>query len=250
MTVSLQLTAWALPGVLAVLVVLRDLVYLWPRWRERSVPALLVLSGLSGVWAAIHVIAVVSGDLVTKAALARVVYLPALLAPVALLAFSLLQAHRKRDLRRWPALLLYLVTSAGLVVVLRGDGFGLLVRAMYGVDRGGIVGLAIQPGPVHWLLLAVRGVVAGAAAWILLGAPVGPGHALRSRGLVVTATLLVLVPALAEVGAGPLALWRNLSPLGFALASAALSWGLLRPRLLGVGPIARKLVLDELRDLL
>jgi diguanylate cyclase (GGDEF)-like protein len=65
---------------------------------------------------------------------------------------------------------------------------------------------------------------------------------------VVTATLLVLVPAAAEVGGGPAALWRNLSPVGFALASAALSLGLLRPRLLGVGPVARKLVLDELRD--
>lgn len=248
MTVSLQLTPWALPGLLAVLVVLRDLVYLWPRRRERSVPALLTVSLLSGVWAVTHLLAVVSADPAAKAALARGLYVPALLAPVALLAFALLHTRRSRELKHGPAILLYLVTAAGMVLVLWDDGFRVLVRAVEVVDRSGLAGLTVQVGPAHWGVLAARVAAAGTAAWILLSAPVGPGHALRSRSLVVTATLLVLLPAAAELGAGPTALWRDLSPVGFALASAALSVGLLRPRLLGVGPVARKLVLDELRD--
>lgn len=253
MTVSLQLTPWALPGVLAVLVVLRDAVYLWPRRRERSVPALLSVVALSGLWAAIHVLAVVSGATATKVLLIAAEYVPAMLAPVALLVFTLVHARRRnrewrRDLRRWPLLLLYSVTAVGLVLALRGDRLGLLVRATEIVERGDFVGVMVIAGPAHWALLVVRVVVAVAAAWLLLGGPVGRARALRSRGLVVTAVLLMVVPAAVELGGGPAAYWTNLSSVGFALATAALSVGLLRPRLMGLGPVARTLVLDGLRD--
>ncbi len=43
MTWSLQLTIWALPPLLAVLVVLRDLEYLWPRRREAGASALMAV---------------------------------------------------------------------------------------------------------------------------------------------------------------------------------------------------------------
>ncbi len=235
------------------LVVLRDAVYLWPRRRERSVPALLAVVALSGLWAAVHVVAVVSGAPGTKVWLVAAEYVPAMLAPVALLVFTLRHVRRrdqewKRALRRWPLLLLYAVTTVGVVLVLRGDGFDLLVRATEIVDRGDFTGVMVTVGPAHWALLAVRVAVAVAVAWLLMGGPVGQGRALRSRGLVVTAVLLMVVPAVLEMGGGPAAYWRNLSAVGFALASAALSMGLLRSRLMGLGPVARTLVLDGLRD--
>ncbi len=235
------------------LVVLRDAVYLWPRRREGSVPALLAVLALSGLWAAIHVLAVVSGAPTSKIWLVAAEYVPAMLAPVALLVFTLVHTRRRnrewrRHLRRWPLLLLYGVTAAGVVLVLWGDPSGLLVRSTEIVDRGIFAGVMVTVGPAHWALLAVRVVVVGAAAWLLLGGPVGQGRALRSRGLVVTAVLLMVVPAFLEIGGGPAAYWMNLSPVGFALASVALSVGLLRSRLMGLGPVARTLVLDGLRD--
>ncbi len=253
MTVSFQLTPWALPGVLAVLVVLRDLLYLWPRRREESVLALLALVGLSGLWAAIHLLAVVSGAPAIKVLLVTAAYVPAMLAPVALSVFTLMHARRRnqewrRDLRHWPQLLLYGVTAAGVVLVLSGDTSGLLVRATEIVDHGDFTGVLVTAGPAHWALLAVRAVVAVAVAWILVGGPAAQGRALRSRGLAAAAVMLMVVPAAAEVSGGPAAYWLNLSAVGFALASAALSVGLLRPRLLGLGPVARTLVLDGLRD--
>jgi len=248
MTVSVQLTPWALPAVLAVLVVLRDLVYLGPRRRERSVPALLGVAGLSGLWAAMHLLAVVSTGEAAKLNLARAAYVPAMLAPVALLVFALLQMRRRDDLIRWPVLFVYVITVAGLVLTFRSDAFAWLVSGSEMVGRGDFVDLAITLGPAHWVVLAVRGAVGIAAAWILLTSPRGGGQAVRGRGLVITAALLVVVPGALDMGGEVTGFWASLSPVGFALACAALSQGLLRPRLLGLGPVARTLVMDKLRD--
>ena len=116
MTVSLHLTAWALPSLLAVLVVARDLAYLWPRRRERAVPTFLLLSGASGLWALLQGVALVSVSDEVRMGVRQAASVPAAVAALALALFCLVFI-RRWDLKwSWPLWLLYLASSGTVVL--------------------------------------------------------------------------------------------------------------------------------------
>ena len=247
-TWSLQLTAWALAPLLAVLLVLRDLGFLWPRRREPGAVVLLALAATCGAWALCHLAGMTATSLDGKVLVARIEYVPAALAPVVLAWFGFAFVRRRRELRRWPMLLLYALTLVTLVLALRGPEPGALFRNPRLVARDGVVGLVLDPGPWHWVHLAVRAAAVVGTA-VVLGGHLArrPGSRLRSL-VVAAAAALALGPTLFHLSTRPGAWWTNVSSAGFALATTVLASGLLRHRLLGLGPVARTLVMEELRD--
>lgn len=248
MTWSFQLTVWALPPLLGALVITREAQLLWPRRRERGATALLVLLGVTGVWAALDLLAVVSPPLDLKLLWTRVQYVPAAAAPVAWAAFILVLTRQKKELRRWPMVLLYLVAAAPAGLTLHPDGFALLVRGAGEVEMEGWTGLVLDPGPAHWALQGVQLVTVLVATRILsrylAGIPGSRGRQLAVAGSVSLVVAAILVHDLTEYGAQ----WQDPSAPAFALGAAFLGWGLLRQRLLNLGPVARTLVMVELRD--
>ena len=248
MTWSIQLSLWGLPPLLAILLALNDGTFLWPRRREAGTPALLVLAGAVSVWALLDFLAVASASLPVKATATRVEYAPAALAAVAWVWFAVLSAGRRPDLIRWPMFLLY---AAALIPAGMALGSGdplLLIRETYLVDVSGIVGLGVRPGPAHWLALAAR-VAAVVGGTIVLSRHLTPTQGERSdvawAGL---AAAVTLAPAVVRLLAARDAEWADLSSLGFALGTTILVRGLMRQRLLHLGPVDRDLVLRELQD--
>jgi len=246
MTWSIQLTLWALPPILAVLVVLRDLEYLWPRRREGGVAALMTASFAAGLWALLALFSVMSVRLDVKSALERAAYVPAALTPVAWVAFAVTWA-RRGPLTRWPLLLLYAATLTTIVLAAVGAEPGPLLRGTALVPLGGTLGLSVAYGPWHWVHLGVQ-VVSVVAAAAILSRHLGRKRTPWSVGWVVLASVAALGPLLLHAATTPDATWRDLTPAGFAVGAAALGLGLLRQRLLDLGPVGRTLVMDGLPD--
>lgn len=245
---SVQLTPWALPLLLAVLVVLRDAGFLWPRRRERGAAALLVLAGTAGLWATVQLVGVTGVGLDFKVWTARVAYLPAAAAPAVWAWFGLTFVRRRRALAEWPMLLLYAASLTTALLALWSPEGGILIRGAALVERGPAGGLTLDHGFWHWIHLLVRaGAILAATGVLARHLARASGSRLRSVA-VVAAAVVALAPVVHRLGTRPEAWWRDLSPAGFALASAILGWGLLRHRLLGLGPAARTLVMEELRD--
>jgi len=243
---SLQLTIWALPPLLAVLVVLRDLEYLWPRRREAGATALMALLASSGLWALLALVAVISSHLEVKALLERAQYVPGALAPVAWVAFAITYA-RGRKLTSWPLLVLYALSLFTVGVAVLEDPSGLLLRDTELTDLGGVRGLSVVHGAWHWVDVTVRTVAVVVSAFVL-GGHLAERRARAAVGWVVLASVLAVGPTLAHLLLTPGDAWANQTPTGFALGASALGLGLMRRRLLDLGPIARTLVMDELPD--
>lgn len=245
---SVQLSPWALPPLLAVLVGLRDLGFLWPRRRERGAAALLVLAATAGLWALVHLVGVTAVGLDFKVWTARAAYVPAAAAPVVWAWFGFGFARRRRALRRWPMLLLYGASLATVFLALWSGEGGVLIRSADLTGRGAARGLVLGHGFWHWIHIVVRWAAVLAVTVVLTGHLARtPGSRLRSV-VAVAAAAVALGPTVYRLVSRPEAWWMDLSPAGFALASAVLGWGLLRQRLLGLGPVARTLVMEELRD--
>ncbi|GMV07981.1 MAG: hypothetical protein AMXMBFR53_42560 [Gemmatimonadota bacterium] len=248
MTWTLQLTLWALPPILAVLLAVRDATFLWPRRREGGTPALLTVSAAAGAWAILDLGSVVSADLGVKLLATRVEYLPAAAATAAWAWFAVAFPRRPRDLLAWPLVALY---GACLAVALASLGPGtwpLLVREAHLVPVGGVAGLQVSHGPAHWIFVAVRSTAVLAATWTV-SRHVVRIHGIRLRTpLAGTAGLVALVPPFVPLLLAPGAEWMDLSSTGFALSGSFLAWGLMRPQILNLGPVDREVVLRELRD--
>ncbi len=248
MTWSIQLSLWGLPPLLSILIALNDGMFLWPRRREPGTPALLALAGAVGIWAGLDLVANTSAALPVKLAMTRLEYAPAAVAAVAWTVFALVNAGRRADLKRWPMLLLYAAGGAAAGIALFSGESRLLLRSSGLVALGGILGLAVEHGPGHWVALATRfAAVLGATVVLSRQLARRPGEraGVAWAGAAATAALS---PALVQLLALPGAEWADLSSTGFALGGALLVRGLVRERLLHLGPVDRDLVLAELRD--
>lgn len=245
---SLQLTPWALGPLLAVLLVLRDLEYLWARRREPSVTALALLAAVGGLWALLQLLTVLSPTLSTISLFLRIEDVALALAPVTWLWFALAYAGRGRDLMRWPVWGVYVVSAVTVLLSVTPDAGTWLVRGTGLVAVDGLVGLRVDRGAWYLVQLLVAAVaVVGATAALVSYLARTPGS--RARIVVaVGAGLVGIGPILAHLVWRASAEWTDLTSAGFGVASALLAWGLLRQRLLTLGPVARTLVMVELQD--
>lgn len=248
MTWSVQLTAWALPPLLVLLLVLRDAGFLWRHRRERGAAVLLALGAAVGLWTLLHLAGVTAVSLERKAWAAHWEYAPAAAAAACWVWFALAFADRRADLLRWPGLLLFGFAAATVGLVWRA-GPELFFGGPELRLRGGVGELAFSSyAPWHWLHLgATAGAVVGGAAVLVRHLARARGSPVRS-GFVVAAAAAALAPLLAHAGPDAGTWDRDPAATGFAVGAALLAWGLFRRRLRGLGPVARTLVMEELRD--
>ena len=248
MTWSVQLTLWALPPILALLLAARDVTFLWPRHREAGTPSLLGLTAAIGIWAFLDLVSVTGVTLGVKLGAVRVEYLPAAAAAVAWLWFALAFAGRRADLRRWPSVVFAAVALATALAAFLPGGLSWFVREARLVPVGRSVGLSLHHGIAHWTVEGIRLGAVVAATWVVSKNLAWVPRMGRRIPLAVLAAAAALAPPIVQLARWPGAEWADLSSLGYALASSLLVWGVARPRILNLGPVDRDLVLDELTD--
>ncbi|NJD18025.1 MAG: diguanylate cyclase, partial [Gemmatimonadetes bacterium] len=222
--------------------------FLWPRRREAGTPVLLALVGAVGAWGLLDLLAGSNAAMAPKVAMTRIAYAPAVAAPVAWAWFALAHSGRRSDLVRWPMLLLYAVAAGSAGLALGSGEPGLFFDDPRLVPVGGVMGLALSPGPAHWVALAARfAAVLGATVALSRHLARTPGER-TGVAWAGAAAAAALAPALFQLAVMPGSEWADLSSMGFAVGSALLVRGLVRERLLHLGPVDRDLVLSELQD--
>lgn len=248
MTWSFQLNLWALPPILAVLLMVRDAGFLWPRRREAGTRALLGLATAVAAWALLDLASAVSPALDAKLLATRLEYVPASAAAAIWAGFGVAQGGRRKGWTWWPLLLLYAGSAAVAAAALASPAPNVLLTSGRAVDLGGTAGLAVSHGAGHGLFLGLRVCAVVGGSW-MTSRHLARIPGFRGRALIAgAAALLALAPGAIHLLSVPGSEWADLSSLGFALGGALLVGGLLRPKILNLGPVDREVVLRELRD--
>jgi len=243
---SLQFTPWALPSLLAVLCTVRLLIYLWPRRRETGSLPLVVVMATAGWWSLFHLFAVININPVAQLSSARLGLPAGIIAPAAILWFALDYTRHGKHLWR-PFFLLF---SAASVVL---AGMALWDFATMWSDPGlgnpdGPAEYMLARGYRFWVQAGLRLLAVSVSVGLLLRQTLrrrewlGVGAVVLAMGLGVIADVWHLLNPGAPV-------WFDLTPVGFALATVLLAVGLLRGRLLHVGPVARSLIVQRMREM-
>ncbi len=248
MTWSIQLTLWALPPILALLLTARDVTFLWPRHRELGARALLTLAAAVGTWALLDLVSTAGVSLGVKLVAVRVEYLPASAAPVAWVWFAFAFTGRRAELRRWPIFLLVALALATAVAAVVPASFRWFVREASLAPVGRFVGLSLRHGYGHWAAEGVRLGTVLCATWVVSKHLAWGPRMGRRIPLALLAAAAALAPPVAQIVWWPGAEWADVSSLGYAFSCSLLVWGVARPRILNLGPVDRDLVLDELTD--
>lgn len=238
-------TAWSLLPLLAVLVVAAAAHAIWEQRREPGALPLLALTVASGWWALTQFLLLNLRQPEAVFALTRLQYVGLAAAPFAWLWFALAYTGRA-GLLLGPLGLVASVPVAGMILALgeprRGSVWllpdALVPEGVPGVDAG--LGHVLLAGYGYLLVLAATGIL----IWHHAQSP-------RQRRRIVPAVLapaVVAIPHLVSLSYLGTGVRLDLTPTGFALASAVLAWGLLREGRLGAAPVARTLVVEEMRD--
>lgn len=228
---------------------MRDVDLLWPVRREQGAWPLLSLTAAGGAWALLHLAVVASASEELKTFFLQLEYAPSAAVPVGWAWFALVLARRKKDLMSPPILVLAAASLITAWMALDPDGGRLLLGEDIDLqDRGDVYGLVVDHGIWHWVHLVIRGVaVVAATAFLAIHVARVGGSRLRMMTVVIAAGLAIL-PTAGHTLLTPGSAWTDLAPLGFVLAASVLRWGLLRDRLVGLGPVDRTVVMEELRD--
>ena len=248
MTLVLQLTPWALPALLALLLVAREWAFLFPRRRERGSVSLLVLTGLGAAWCFARFLLLLSSGPEVQARLLQLEFVAAALTPLAWLWFCLVLARRTRLLLSAPTAVLTALSLGTVFLAARAPEGTLLIEDLTTRSGAGYPELLLSPGPWYWVHLGLRGI---AVIWgaIVATRYLSEGDAGRIRTLVpgaaALAALLPVGPQLAEV---TFPVSRDLSPASITIVATLMVWSLLRQSLLKVGPVAHTLIMEELED--
>jgi len=247
-TLVLQLTPWALPVLLALLLVAREWAFLLPRRRERGSVSLLTLTGVGAAWCFARFLLLLSSSPEVQARLLQFEFVAAALTPLAWLWFCGVLARRTPLLLSAPAAVLTALSLGTILLAVKAPEDTLLIMDLTTRSGDGYPELFLSPGPWYWVHLGLRGI---AVMWgaILATRYLSEGNAGRIQRLVpgaaAFAALLPVGPQLAEV---TFPVSRDLSPATITIVATLMVWSLLRQSLLKVGPVAHTLVMEELED--
>lgn len=245
---AVQLSFWALPPLLASVLAVVTARYVWEQRGEPGGMAILGGCVAAALWAGLQAVSLTLVGLESKLVVEKLAYVPIALAPLLWLAFALGYSGRGSLLKRWPMGVIYAIPllTIGIVwtdastplfweatqlgelngvttlVVDYGTWFRVHVGYSYALTfvATALLGLHIAQSPRHWWRLV----------WVF-GAPTA----------VVTLNALYLGGALPESAPSP-------TPVGLAVAMAALAFGLMRRGDADYAPVARSTVVEEMQD--
>ncbi len=224
----------------------------WYAWRNRSLPGaypFLLMLPLAALWAVAVAMELLTQTLSGKLFWADVQYIGICFFPVLALALALDYAGY-RKLLTWPRVVAGCVLPLTTLALLGTDGSHHLVRASVWLDTGGsVLELGRTWGPWFWVHSGYSSALTIAALAVLIGVA-RSAASLNRRQLIaimagpgvplVCAFIYLLVP-----GAMPA---YDLTSVGLLVAAIAVAWGLFRPRLFSVVPVARHALVENMTD--
>ncbi len=224
--------------ILAVFVLRR-----WPAWG--ALPLAVVLAAVS-FWAFFYILELAIYDFQAKQAMVTLQYLGIITIPTAWLTFTLSYTRQDHWLTRRTIGLLLIVPILSTLALWTNP-----LHGQFRMDQhieGTVVfsTLAAKYGPLAWLHVAYS------YALLLIGTLLLGRFLLRSRqlyrGQAIVLLLMTIMPWVGNLVYLMGYVSFDLTPVGFAVAGLALSWGLFRFRLLDIVPVARDAVFEDMAD--
>jgi len=217
--------------------------------RSAASIALAALALALTIWSLGYGLEISGTDLATKIFWGKFQYFGITLVPLAWLVFAYNHTHPGKTMAYWTILLLSAVPLLTIGLVLTTQTNGLVWRETHLSQAGSFTVLGVSYGPwfwVHSLYSYLLNLIGAVLIFRYLGTRRG-----LYRGQTILLIIAVLVPWLGNIlyitGASPIP-HLDLTPFAFTVSVAAITWAVYGFRLIGLAPMARDLLVEEMAD--
>lgn len=244
-------TPYALPLLLVTLLTAVVISYIWPRRHVSGAWPLILIAGTIAIWSTAYAFELVSPTISQKMGWARVSFIGISLMPYFWLWFSLAYVN-KLDTRPWLRPLLYTLALFPITTILLGftnSWHNLLWAEVSLTTIRNLPQLQIIYGSWFWVHFVTS------YTFLLFGT----GLLLTSlwtkkglyRGQVIALLIAIFAPWLSNIlffaNLSPIP-GLDLTPFAFSITVVALTWALFGYQLINVTPIARDLIIENMRE--
>ena len=219
-------------------------------WRRRTTPgstALVVFMAAVGIWTFGYALELGSTVIETKVLWAKVQYFGIAAVPVAWLSFALFYSSMERWLTRRNLALLVAIPIVALVLVWTNELHGLIWSSLT-LDKGWQF-LVVEYGPGFWVFWIYSYILLLAGTGLVLSALSRPVRLYRRQSLVtlfaIAAPWIGNMVYVLDLGPWP---DLDLTPFAFLLSGVAFLVLLFRYRFLDITPLARDVIIENMRD--
>ena len=221
-------------------------------WMHRGVPGARIAAVLLfavGEWAIGSVFEVGSTDLVGKILWSKVEYFGITTVPAAWFLFATVYSGRETVLRGVQVALIAVIPCATVVLAVTNDFHGLIWREVVLGESGGVSYMDPTYGVGFFVYVVYSYAVLLSGAIVIVHRLLHSKQLFRGQGVVLL--LAVLAPWVGNLlyvfGLTPLPR-LDLTPFGFTVTGLLVVWALFRFRLLGIVPVARDTVIENMDD--
>lgn len=244
-----QFTPFIFPLIISAGVSLYLAIFSWRHKATSGATSFAVLMFCVAFWSMGYAIQLSLTTLQAKLLLSNIVYIAIFVIPPSWFTFCLRYAGKERWLSRTTLALLVAVPVILLAIVWT-DGHHHTYRAELGLDQfNDTVVMQTIHGPTFLINVLVS------YPLIALGTFFLAQKLLRSPGVYRRQALIILVSVLAPWASNILSITNlipvrgiDLTPIAFIITGPILAWGIFRFQLLNIVPIARDMVIENMRD--
>jgi PAS domain S-box-containing protein len=220
--------------------------------RRSNNPSAISLSFLSlaiVIWSFGYALEIAGADLPTKILSAKFEYLGGTTVPLLWMVFAFNHANQINRLKYKTLIQLSIVPIITILLVFTTELHGLVWNKMYIQQENGFAVLGVSHGFWFWvhfaysyLMLFVGSVIVFRSIWRMQGL-------YRRQAAILIAALLVpwLSNILFTTGLSPIPN-LDLTPFAFTISVMGLTWGIFGFQLVDLSPLARDIVVDEMKD--
>jgi len=244
-----QYTPYILPLLFALILSAWIAYYGWQRRASEHATLLTLLALAITEWTAFYILQIMGANLPTKLLFGEAKYIGVAFTPLLWILFAIHYATQSRHLTWRIILPLSILPTLTSILALTTEWHGLFWSQPQFTVYENISDFSVTYGPWYWVHLAY-------SYLLILGGAVIVFRAMRrSKGLHRRQAIVLIVAVLAPwfgnilyfSGLNPLP-YLDLTPFAFTITVTALTWAILGFQLVDLAPVARDLIVDEMKD--
>lgn len=251
MEMTYQFTLYILPLVFTAVIMVRLSLHLWRRRANPGALPLMILLLAVGEWVSAYCLELLGSDAATKLFWAKIEYFGVVIVPLAWLHFAVQFSgpQQTRKHRPWLLAVLSGIPLLTLIMVWTPALRHLIWIERHLEQRGPFVVFQTRWGAGFFVFAAYDYLLLAYGSYLLLKQAI-QSHRLYRRRLIAV-LVAVFIPWLGNLlyltGLSPLP-GLDLSPFGFAMSGAVLFWAVHNRKLMGLLPIARSTVIENMQS--
>ncbi|MEM8529396.1 MAG: histidine kinase N-terminal 7TM domain-containing protein [Chloroflexota bacterium] len=201
------------------------------------------------IWALGYALSLVNSSLATKLFWTNVIYIGIVFIPVAWVVLAMQYADHRQQLTRRTIVLLSIMPIITLLSVWTNSFHGLFRGNVSLIDSGALSFIETQMGPLFWAhtIYSYSLFLYGTVTILQTFIRATPQQRKQATTLLVGGCLPWLGNMVYLAGLSPIES-VDITPFTFTLTAVVLAWGLFRYQLFDIIPIAREVVIENIRD--